>query len=213
MWDNAKCVISLMLAFRFCSGYGESTEKEGGVEMKLHGEDVRSIINEILDAHPRQRISNLTAQKVAYFLHGQYLLSTRNPLVSGYFEAWEYGPVHPMLYNALRHLGRAPLTSPILKRDILSGEWTAVPPISDTNVRTFVRRESEPLLSLSPRQLVDLSHAPNSPWDVVSMVDNRRTWGLRLDNQTILRHFRFHKRSVSDMAHGDGFEEHPPSGD
>ena len=181
--------------------------------MALHGEDVRSVINEILDAHPRKRISNLSAQKIAYFLHGQYLLSTRNPLVSGYFEAWEYGPVHPMLYNALKHLGSAPLTCPIQKRDIMSGTWARVPTIADANVRAFVRRESEPLLSLSPRQLVDLSHAKNSPWDVISKVGNRRAWGLRLDNETILRHFRFHKRSVSDMAHGDGFEEHPPSGD
>jgi uncharacterized phage-associated protein len=181
--------------------------------MTLHGEDVRSVINEIVDAHPRQRISNLTAQKIVYFLHGQYLLSTRNPLVSGYFEAWEYGPVHPMLYNALRHLGSTPIQGPIKKRDIQTGSWESVSPIPDVNVRTFVRREAEPLLSLSPRQLVDLSHAPNSPWDVVTRLGQRRTWGLRLDNDVILRHFRFHKRSVSDMAHGEGFEEHPPSGD
>ncbi len=181
--------------------------------MTLHGEDVRSVINEVRDAYPRQKISNLSAQKIAYFLHGQYLLSTRNPLVSGYFEAWEYGPVHPMLYNALRHLGNAPLNAPIMKRNIQTGGWSELPPIPDTNVRNFVRREAEPLLSLSPRQLVDLSHAPNSPWDVVSRVEKRRSWGLRLDNDVILRHFKFHKRSVSDMAHGDGFEEHPPSGD
>jgi uncharacterized phage-associated protein len=179
----------------------------------LRGEDSRSVINEIVAAHPRRRITNLSAQKIVYFLHGQYLLSTRTPLVSGYFEAWEYGPVHPMLYNALRHLGSAPIDSPIMRRDIANGGWTEVPAIEDANVRRFVRQEAEPLLSLSPRQLVDLSHAPNSPWDVVTRYGNRRTWGLRLDNDVISRHFRFHKRSVGDMAHGDGFEEHPPSGD
>lgn len=181
--------------------------------MALRGEDVRSVVNEILDAYPRERITNLSAQKIVYFLHGQYLLSTQTPLVSGYFEAWEYGPVHPMLYNALRHLGSSRIQSPILKRDIRTGETQAVPRISDSNVRMFVRREAEPLLSLSAGQLIDLSHAPNSPWDVITKVGRHRTWGMRLDNETILRHFRFHKRSVSDMAHGDGFEEHPPSGD
>lgn len=179
----------------------------------LRGEDARSVVNEILDAHASARVTNLTAQKIVYFLHGEYLLSTQNPLVSGYFEAWEFGPVHPMLYNSLRHLGSSPLLEAIKRRDIRTGSWEVVPRIDDRNVREFIRERSKGLLELSAGQLVDLSHARNSPWDVVSRDGQRRTWGLRLDNEIISRHFRFHKRSVTDLVRGDGIEEHPPSGD
>lgn len=179
----------------------------------LRGEDARSVVNEIMYAHPNALISNLVAQKIVYFLHGEYLLSTQSPLVSGYFEAWEYGPVHPMLYNALRHFGSSNLDGPLKKRNINRGTWDEIPRIEDDNVREFVRARSARLLTLTAGQLIDLSHAKNSPWDVVSRIGNRRTWGLRLDNELISRHFRFHKRSVSDLVSGDDFEEHPPSGD
>lgn len=179
----------------------------------LRGEDVRSVLNQIISEHPTARITNLSAQKIVYFLHGQYLLSTQTPLVSGYFEAWEFGPVHPTLYGSLKHLGNSPVTQPILRRDIRTGAWESIEQIKDQNVRRFIYESSGPLLKLTAGQLVDLSHARNSPWDVVSQHGNRRTWGLRLDNDLISRHFRFHKRSVSDLACGDGFEEHPPSGD
>jgi uncharacterized phage-associated protein len=179
----------------------------------LRGEDVRSVVNEIMYAHPTALISNLVAQKIVYFLHGEYLLSTQSSLVSGYFEAWEYGPVHPMLYNALRHLGSSNLKEAIKRRDINRGTWDEIPRIIDDNVREFVSTRSAPLLKLTPGQLIDLSHAKNSPWDVVTRIGNRRTWGLRLDNELISLHFRFHKRSVADLISGDDFEEHPPSGD
>lgn len=181
--------------------------------MNLRGEDVRSVVNEISSEHPNAPITNLSAQKIVYFLHGQYLLSTQTPLVSGYFEAWEFGPVHPTLYGALKHLGSRPIDRPIMRRDIQTGQWMRIARIEDLNVRNFIREASRSLLQLSAGQLVALSHAPNSPWDIVSRHHNRRTWGLRLDNDLIGRHFRFHKRSVNDLERGDGFEEHPPSGD
>lgn len=181
--------------------------------MNLRGEDVRSVVNEIFSEHPDARMTNLSAQKIVYFLHGQYLLSTRTPLVSGYFEAWEFGPVHPTLYNSLRYLGRAPISEKIQRRDIQTGEWVAIARVSDANVREFIRVASASLLQLTSGQLVDLSHARNSPWDIATRHGNKRTWGLRLDNELISRHFMFHKRSVSDLVRGESFEEHPPSGD
>lgn len=181
--------------------------------MYTRGEDARSVVNYILAVHPSARMTNLSAQKIVYFLHGQYLLSTQTPLVSGYFEAWEYGPVHPMLYNSLRHLGSSAIAEPIRRRDIQNGRWIEIPVISDPNVKAFVQDASEALLRLTAGQLVDLSHAPNSPWDIASRFGARRTWGLRLDNDLISRHFRFHKRSVGNLTFGDRFEEHPPAGD
>lgn len=179
----------------------------------MQAEDPRAVVNELLAAGSApENMSNLVLQKVVYFLNGQYLISTGRPLVSGYFEAWEFGPVHPLLYGAMRHLRAEPLKYPLKRRAIHTGEWEEIPSISDENVRAFVRAGGVALLKLSPSKLVDLSHAPKSPWDIATRCGNRRSWGARLDNNTISKYFQFHKRSLSDSADGDSFEEHPPSG-
>jgi len=57
--------------------------------------DPRSIANFMLDEADRVGvgITNLALQKLLYFAHGIFLNETKGPLVSGYFEAWQYGPV------------------------------------------------------------------------------------------------------------------------
>ena len=180
----------------------------------IRGEDVRAVANEVLRIAATYRpVTNLDLQKIIYFLHGQYLVSTEAPLVGGYFEAWEYGPVHPMLYNSLRHLGNRPVGESLKRRVLHTGLWEEIPDISDKNVRHFVRETAVILLKLTSGRLVELSHASNTPWDLVTRFGSRRTWGARLDNELILSNFRFHKRSLSDSAIGDEVEEHPPSGD
>lgn len=177
------------------------------------GEDIRSIANKLLSiSDGRHRLSNLTMQKIVYFLHGQYLTSTGTPLVSGYFEAWEYGPVHPTLYASLSHLGRSPFVLPLKLRSVTTGTW-ADPPAVDPNIAAFLEEQGPALMAMSPGRLVELSHAKNSPWDVVTWHGSRRTWGARLDNDLIRRHYRFHKRSVGEPADGEDFEEHPPTRD
>ncbi|RWO77206.1 type II toxin-antitoxin system antitoxin SocA domain-containing protein [Mesorhizobium sp.] len=47
-------------------------------------------------------LSNLELQKILYLAHMFYLGRTGEPLVSGHFEAWDYGPVHPDLYHRVK---------------------------------------------------------------------------------------------------------------
>jgi len=60
--------------------------------------DPRAIANLMLDEADRRgwKITNLALQKLLYFAHGIHLTKTKEPLVSGYFEAWQYGPVQPI---------------------------------------------------------------------------------------------------------------------
>ena len=51
-------------------------------------------------------LSNLELQKMVYLAHMFYMGQTDNgPLVDGQFEAWAFGPVHPVLYHALKRFG------------------------------------------------------------------------------------------------------------
>ena len=55
-------------------------------------------------------LSNLVLQKILYIAHMFHLGRHESPLVSGHFEAWEYGPVHPVLYHKVKRFGADPVT-------------------------------------------------------------------------------------------------------
>ena len=48
-------------------------------------------------------------QKLLYLAHMFYMGNTDEPLVDGYFEAWEFGPVHPQLHHHLKWYGSDPI--------------------------------------------------------------------------------------------------------
>lgn len=49
-------------------------------------------------------------QKLLYIAHMCYLgQNDRKPLLEGHFEAWDYGPVHPVLYRKAKIFGADPV--------------------------------------------------------------------------------------------------------
>lgn len=55
--------------------------------------------------------------------HGRY----RDPLVSGTFEAWDYGPIHPELFHKAKRFGSGPVRRYIfLLSSSLSGEISRI---------------------------------------------------------------------------------------
>jgi len=151
-------------------------------------------------------------QKVLYFIHGKYLLETGSPLIDGYFEAWPYGPVHPLIYETFKDFGSGPLRVKATKRNIVSGQEIDIEEPTSFEIVSFIAENCLAYLKFSPGRLVDLSHAKNSPWDVVSRQDqNNRCYGMRITNNTIKEYFKYHKISVSDQSiSGDHNEESPP---
>lgn len=51
------------------------------------------------------RYTHLEIQKILYLTHMVYLGKFKEPLVTGKFEAWEYGPVHTELHQILLEWG------------------------------------------------------------------------------------------------------------
>ena len=54
-------------------------------------------------------LSQLQMQKILYIAHMYYMGMKDEPLVIGHFEAWDYGPVHPLLYHRLKIYGADPV--------------------------------------------------------------------------------------------------------
>ena len=164
--------------------------------------DPRSVANYLLEIKkPRQNLTNLALQKIVYFLHGQYLSWSGNPLISGSFVAWEFGPVHTVLYSSFKSFGSNPIDKPAKKVNMVTGEAQSVDPIVDEEIAEFLQHFGRLYLDYSAGRLVELSHAPGSPWDIVTKSPtNRREWGMKIDNELIKERFKFHKISVGPFA-------------
>ncbi|CAN7575203.1 type VI toxin-antitoxin system SocA family antitoxin [Neorhizobium sp. LjRoot104] len=163
------------------------------------GYDPRALANLMLDEADRLSIglSNLVLQKLLYFAHGIYLVRTKTPLVSGYFEAWQYGPVHPAAYKAFKNAGSAAITFRAAAQDILTGKAKELPLPADPFVIGLVQQVLNSYGQMSPGRLVDLSHAKDSPWwYVVDRASTEVALGLRIPDNVILDRFQHHKVSI-----------------
>ena len=167
---------------------------EPGVDTQRQALDPRRICNMMLDEAGTRPITNLALQKLLYFAHGIYLVETTFPLVTGYFEAWQYGPVHPLAYMAFRAAGDRPIDFRALRRDPLTGQISALDGPVDEDAIGCVRRVMMTYSRMTPGRLVELSHATGAPWHFV--VDKARTstaFGMRIRDSVILSLFKKHK--------------------
>lgn len=163
--------------------------------------DPRAVANLMLDEADRLgiKITHIALQKLLYFAHGIFLTQTKRPLVSGYFEAWQYGPVHPSAYRAFKAAGSAPITMRAIGQDPLTGAAREMRKPDDFAVTGLVQQVLNSYGRMSPGRLVDLSHAKGSPWQHIA--DKARTdvaFGLRIPDNLILERFRHHKVTVGE---------------
>jgi uncharacterized phage-associated protein len=175
--------------------------------------DPRSVANLLLEiAHEQHRpLTNLALQKLLYFAHAIFLIETGKPLVSGYFEAWEYGPVHPIVYKAFQADSDKPIESRASQIDVLTGARSALPPPISPAIRELCVRVMAQYARLTPGRLVEISHAKNAPWDViVNRAKTSLALGLRIPDDVIVRHFRYHKVPVgAEPPRGEPSEDTP----
>lgn len=175
--------------------------------------DPRSVCNAILDeaATIGRPITNLALQKLLYFAHGHFLVETKKPLVSGFFEAWKYGPVHPTAYHAFKAVRARPISFRATIADPFTAEEISLPQLSDAGAIARVRRVVNTYGFLTAAQLVEISHAKNAPWaDVVDRARTKTIPGLRISDSVIVERFRFHKVSVGGAPrYGEPREDAP----
>lgn len=177
--------------------------------------DPREVANTVIDysIEYKKPLTHLSLQKILYFLHGKYLIKNRNPLILGYFEAWKFGPVHPLIFSCCKKYGREALVEHLSSFDVMTGKVRKIGTVTDIKLKSYITSQSYGLLNLSAGQLVDLSHAENSPWDIVTKQGSSgRIFGDRINNDIILSAFSKHKMSISlTPTVGDPSDEQPPS--
>jgi uncharacterized phage-associated protein len=156
-------------------------------------------------------LTNLSLQKLLYFAHGAHLLREKKPLVSGYFEAWTHGPVHPAVYSSFKEFKDRPITSRAYRKDIRTGELLDFPPITDDKIITSVRKVVISLADMTAGQLVNLSHAENGPWHAVYRRSKREHMlGLRISNEMIRERYKAHWLAAEKLERVDEPTEDSP---
>lgn len=99
-------------------------------------------------------LTQIELQKLLYLSHMVHLGIHRKPLVNGDFEAWEFGPVHPELYRAVRHYGSCTISS-------LGRQRISLPPESE-RITLDVTYSEIGLLSAS--RLIAITHWTEGAW-------------------------------------------------
>jgi len=175
---------SLAKKYKFC--YNLAQTKEGG-DYVLD----RSLLaaNNILDRARRDDIRDVTPmklQKLLYFLYASYLCKTGgSPLFSNRFEAWEFGPVNPAVYNSFSDFRGAPI-------DTYAMENGGIYVIDEDNNPIF--KESldevwEEFKNHSAAQLSRITHQQGTAWaNAVDRGDKvLRDEEIRADGERILK--------------------------
>lgn len=150
--------------------------------------DPRAVANYVLDEAVRQKviITNLALQKLIYFAHAISLVERKESLVAGYFEAWRYGPVHPVVNDAFKSIGAKPILFRAKAFDPVRRIERELLPINDLDEIRICNRVVMSLGKLGVGRLVELTHARGGPWDhVVASAKTSPNLGLRIPNSVI----------------------------
>jgi uncharacterized phage-associated protein len=152
------------------------------------GRDVREVANFVLDLADRndERVTNLSLNKIIYFLHSAYLHQFRLPLVSAKIEAWDHGPVFREVYHQFKNYGRAPISGRARRVNAGTGDYEIAIPTFSAEESDFLNSHAQQLLRISPGKLVDMSHVKDGPWHMARFNNGIINPGVEITNDAIL---------------------------
>lgn len=153
--------------------------------------DVRALANIILDeaASQSKTVTNMALNKIAYFVHCDYLLERSEPLVGAKIEAWQHGPVFREIYHEFKRWDDKPIQTRATKIDVDTGQpILAEAQLSSDNeqyIRDLIRR----YVRFSAAHLRAISHTEGGPWHRVWGHDGRANPGMRISDDLIKAHY------------------------
>lgn len=98
-------------------------------------------------------VTQLSLQKILYLAHMVHLGRGYGPLLPGQFQAWDYGPVHPTLYQKIKAYGAKPIPKVFWAKDEIPKE-----------TREVLEEACDNLLHKSPAELVRNTHWEKGAW-------------------------------------------------
>lgn len=138
----------------------------------------KTVANEFLKLARKadESLTPMQILKLVYIAHGWMLGLYHRPLIRDTVQAWQYGPVIPNLYNAMRQYR----SSPVEEVRFPEGEEL------DKKESDVVSQVFEIYGKLSGPALSRLTHAKDTPWDLVY---EQGSFGIVISNDLIEDHY------------------------
>jgi uncharacterized phage-associated protein len=156
--------------------------------------DVRDITNAVLDHADEMNvaITNLSLQKLLYFIHGWFFSIYDAPLIKNKFEAWQYGPVQRVIYDQFKATKDQPIRG--LRATFinpLNGEDEYREPLIDSEHLAIIGEILAKYSDHSAGQLVEESHVEDGPWEFVWKHAGDSIYpGMKIPDALIADHFK-----------------------
>lgn len=150
--------------------------------------DVRGIANFVLDLADEQGrpVSNLSINKIVFFLHAYYLARFARPLVSAKIEAWDYGPVFRELYREFKAFGDKPIVTRAHRINPVNGERQLCESVLSKEELAFLEELGRKFVGISAGSLVSMSHEPGGPWDQVWNHNSKVNASMHISDDLIM---------------------------
>jgi len=132
-----------------------------------HGYDARAIANLFLKwAREDKKGESYTPMKIiklVYIAHGWCLAISQKPLINTPVEAWRYGPVIRILYDAFKQFGNGTIQGLTEYNEVESKTGPVEEQIEEEFIE-IIYSVYHNYGNFEAFQLANLTHMPNSPW-------------------------------------------------
>ncbi|MDA7941975.1 MAG: DUF4065 domain-containing protein [Nitrosopumilus sp.] len=127
------------------------------------------VVGDYITGMGRGVFTHLQVLKMAFLSHGYTLAIRDRPLFVEEIQAWEYGPVIPALYNALRMHGGAPIPhlyscKTLVTSPDLENRMRELGEMFDPENLKVVEKTVEVFRDYKEFQLSYITHMDGSPW-------------------------------------------------
>ncbi|MEL7200354.1 MAG: type II toxin-antitoxin system antitoxin SocA domain-containing protein [Pseudomonadota bacterium] len=126
----------------------------------------------------QQTLTSMQVLKLVYIAHGWSLGLLGRALTGDEIQAWQYGPVIPLLYDKIREFRGKSVRGPL---------YTGDPVTIDERSRKLIEKVFATYGVRSGFDLSRITHAPGTPW---TKVYREGTFGLRISDDLIEHHYR-----------------------
>ncbi len=156
--------------------------------MKKEGKYKPSILANHFIHRARQdkvTITNLSLQKLLYFLHGYYLVKTDKSLCREHFQPWHYGPVIESVYQYFKRYGMTSIKEYYAEYDPKSTNFiSCIVSDKDEEFRQVFDEVWGSYGRKDPFVMVNISHRDGGAWS-----EARRNNQLYLADEAIKKEF------------------------
>lgn len=136
-------------------------------------------------------LTNLQLQKMMYLAQMMHLGQKGTRLFGGEFEAWDYGPVHPLVYAQAKIFGR----------DAIRGGFFGAGSVDDSERAKMLDDACDQLSKMSSGKLVSITHWKDGAWAQYYVPGVR---GIKIPDEAIIDEYNKRAERVAAAADKTG---------